>query len=784
MVACEQPVKQGRTRPADMEVAGGGRGEAGYNGGAGRFVGGAGFGCHRRNLCSISVKRPLPGARGAPSMATVPLQTPFAARRTAWWARLESRLEAERDAIGLWLPVAMGFGIMLWFMLPHPDAWGGAIALLCGIALAAQLTRVGSRGGMMAARGAAAAAFGLALVWTHASLVAGPVIARPVTTSFSAIIRAVEPLPARAKVRIVVEPVGRDDLPHRIRLTLAERDRPAAALVAGQAIGVRARLMPPPGPALPGGYDFAQRAWFDGLGAVGSVLGPPQLAVGLAPASEPTVRMRLTGHIQSRLPGSAGGVAAAFVTGDRGGISDADNEAMQRSGLAHLLSVSGLHITAVVAGVMVLMMRLLALHQRLARTGAVPLIAACAAALAGIGYTLLSGAEVPAIRSCIAALLVLAALALGREAVTLRLVAAGALLVMLLWPEAVAGPSFQLSFMAVTVIVALHQHPRMQSALARRGEGALASSARFLAGLVLTGLAIEIALTPIAMFHFHKAGLYGALANVIAIPLTTFVIMPTEALALLFDSVGLGAPFWWVAGQGLNLLLGLAHGVAEAPGAVLTLPRPSPFGFAMAVGGMLWLLLWQTGWRWWGLVPASAGAALMLAAPTPDLLVTGDGRHVAVRMDDGNFATLRAGAGDFAREQLAEAAGSDNEMAALADVPGSECNADFCRWTIRRGGRAWTIMAARSRYLVDGPELIAACAAADIVIADRWLPAGCAARWLTLDRDAFDLHGGVAIRLDPPRLTTAIDPADAHPWRRPDQVSGNDEAGPPAFPAP
>lgn len=716
-------------------------------------------------------------------MATVPLQTPIAAPRRAVWLALESRLEAERDAIGLWLPVAIGSGIMLWFVLPRPLAWVGVAGLLAAIALLGHLLASGSRSGAMLTRGALAAMAGLLLVWAHAEFVAGSIVARPVTTSFSGIVRDVEPLPARETVRLVVEPVARDDLPRRVRVTIAARDMPTEPLLTGQPIGLRARLMPPPGPALPGGYDFAQRAWFDRLGAVGSVIGKPQLAA-MPPSAEVSVRAGLTRHIQAQLPGSAGGVAAAFATGDRGGIAEADNEAMQRSGLAHLLSVSGLHITAVVAGTMALMMALLALGQRLARAGVVPLIAAGAAALAGIGYTLLSGAEVPAIRSCIAALLVLAALALGREALTLRLVAAGALLVMLFWPEALAGPSFQLSFVAVTVIVALHQHPRVQGWLARRDEAVLAAAMRWLAGLVLTGVAIEVALMPIAMFHFHRAGAYGALANVVAIPLTTFVIMPMEALALAFDSIGLGAPFWWVAGQGLELLLALAHSVAAAPGAVVTVPRPSAWGFGLAFGGLLWILLWQTGWRWWGLLPGAAGLALMTQAPTPDLLVTGDGRHIAVRMDNGRFATLRAGAGDYVREQLAEAAGSDDDMAALADAPGSQCNADFCRWSVKRGGRDWTILAARSRYLVDGPELVAACAAADIVIADRWLPPGCSARWLTLDRDAFDAHGGVAVRFDPPSVTTAINPADAHPWRRPQQVSGNDEVDPPASPAP
>ncbi len=143
---------------------------------------------------------------------------------------------------------------------------------------------------------------------------------------------------------------------------------------------------------------------------------------------------------------------------------------------------------------------------------------------------------------------------MGREALTLRLVAVGALVVLLLWPESLPGASFQMSFAAIVAIVALHENPRVQAlALAPRRTSGWSRVGRFLFGLVLTGLAVELALMPIALFHFHKAGLYGALANVVAIPLTTFIIMPLEALALLFDLVGLGAPFWWLTGQALVL---------------------------------------------------------------------------------------------------------------------------------------------------------------------------------------------------------------------------------------
>ena len=215
--------------------------------------------------------------------------------------------------------------------------------------------------------------------------------------------------------------------------------------------------------AVPGAYDFARAAWFQQIGGTGRAL---DLAL-VAPASSRSLsariadwRQRLSAHIRERLGQAArAGIAAALATGDQYGIPEADAEAMRRSGLAHLLSVSGLHLTAVVGAVMLLTLKLLALEPRAGAPLPPVLVAAGAGALAGIAYTLLTGAEVPTVRSCIAALLVLAGIALGREAMTLRLVAVGALVVLLLWPESLPGASFQMSFAAIVAIVALHENP-------------------------------------------------------------------------------------------------------------------------------------------------------------------------------------------------------------------------------------------------------------------------------------------------------------------------------------
>lgn len=568
-------------------------------------------------------------------MATRLLQTPIAARWATIWHRtgnaLEARLEVERERIGLWLPVAMGAGIAAWFALPGEAQWIGFLLSLAGGLCAGLLIGWDSRFGRMAVVGCGVMAVGMLLIWTRAVWVAAPVLAAPVMTEFYAIVERAEPLPAKGQIRILALPQKRSDLPPRVRLTLGSEQ--AVSLTDGEMIGVRARLMPPPTASLPGGYDFAQRTWFDRIGAVGTVLGDISRTSASGPTMPP-LRTRLSAHIHDQIEGSSGGIAAALVTGDRGAISEADEEAMRRSGLAHLLSISGLHVTAVVGFAMFLTLRLFALSRRLALAGYVLPLAAAAGALAGGGYTLLAGAEVPTLRSFIAALLVLVAFLMGREALTLRLVAAGALIVLVWRPESLAGPSFQLSFAAITAIIALHESRPMRAFLARRDEPWPFRTLRAVAGLLVTGLVVEVALAPIALFHFHKAGVYGAMANVVAIPLTTFVIMPFEALALLFDSIGLGAPFWWATEQALRLLLGLAHVVSDAPGAVATLPSFPPWGFALTVFGGLWVLLWQTGWRRAGFVPLAIGAATLLFQPRPDLLVNGDGRHIAAALPD------------------------------------------------------------------------------------------------------------------------------------------------------
>ena len=305
-------------------------------------------------------------------------------RRAEQWA------EAERNQIPLWTPVMLGAGIAAWFVLPDPRAWGALILAAGGVGLAAATLADGGRVMRAVSLAAVLVLAGILLAWARAESVRAPVLALPVMADMVAEVDAVEPLAARQIVRLMLRPVEARDgrgrgvrLPPRIRVSLAQNDAPVG-LGRGARVRLRARLMPPAGPVAPGGYDFARAAWFQGVGATGRGFAPVQVP---HPADRaPGLRQRLSQRITAQVAGSAGGIAAALATGDVGAIAQDDAEAMRRAGLAHLLSVSGLHITAVVGIVMILTIRLLALWPWLAVRLRLPLLGAAAGAVAAVSH--------------------------------------------------------------------------------------------------------------------------------------------------------------------------------------------------------------------------------------------------------------------------------------------------------------------------------------------------------------------------------------------------------------
>ncbi len=698
-------------------------------------------------------------------------------------ARIERFLDASGFDRAPWLAVVFAFGILSWFSLHSAWQWASAIGtgiLVALFALAMWRGRV-DREHLRSALIASGLVFaaGVCVIWLRSEMVGAEAIERPMIERVQGYVLERQDQPSQDRIRLTLAVRDASNGESRkirvnVPLDTAARATQASgesALAEGAVVRMRVRLMPPASPMLPGAYDFARAAWFKGLAGTGSVLGelevvePAPRASGIA-----AIQRALSAHVRERVDGSAGTIAAAFASGDRGAILEEDEDAMRDAGLTHLLAISGLHVSAVIAAAYLVSLKLLALFPSLALRVRLPIAAAAIGALAGIAYTLLTGAQVPTVRSCAAAMLVLIALAMGRDALSLRMVAVAAVFVLTLWPESVVGPSFQMSFSAVLAIVALHASGPAKRFLAPREESWFKRSGRHVFMLFVTGLVIEIALMPIVLFHFHRAGLYGAFANVLAIPLVTFISMPLIAAALVFGIVGLGAPFWWLAEASLNLLLSIAHFTAAQPGAVKLMPQMSGATIGLFTLGGLWLALWSGRARLWGLAPAAIATVMLLATPIPDVLIGREGRHVGITLvnEDGSrsLLSLRDSRSAYSRDNLLELSSVTSDPVPLANYEGARCSPEFCTLVIERGGRSWSLLLARNREMIEERSLAAACERADIVVADRFLPRSCKPKWLKADRGMLSETGGLAIDLANERITSVAHSQGEHGWWR------------------
>lgn len=675
-------------------------------------------------------------------------------------------LAAEQDRWTLWLAVAFGAGIGIYFAFPvEPPAWMPWAMAAAGLALVSLLffaaPALGAPAGL-----AGAAALGLALAQAQAQGAAAPMLERrlgPVALEGRVI--GVEYRPEGQRLlldRLAIAGSPGERLPARVRLTLRGREE----IVAGERIALRAVLLPPPSPAMPDGFDFRRQAWFESLGAIGYTLGqvrhlgPPEGAGASVWLAE--MRRAVTARLILDLPGAEGAIAAALMTGDMGAIPADVQAAMRDSGLAHLLSISGLHMS-LVAGFVFFVLRLgLALVPGLALRRPIKKWAALAALVATTFYLLFSGAAVPTARAWVMTAVVLLAILVDRSALSMRLLAWAAVAVLAVAPHALVGPSFQMSFAAVVALIAAYEVAT--PALGRwRSEAGWAGriGLSFAMGLFTTLIAGS-ASAFFALYHFNRYAAYAMAANLIAVPLTGLWVMPWAVAAFLLLPLGLEqlalAPMGW----GIKGIIWTARWVANWEGAVALLPAMPGWALVLGTLGGLWLCLWRTRWRWWGLAPVLLALASLTLADGPDILVSGDGRLLAVREGDGRLSLSSARAAGIVRRAWLTRDGQDQAETwpALGTSADGRLACDPLGCLYRRAGHVVA--------LIRDPAAIADdCREASLVVATVPIRRGCGAAALVIDRFALWRNGAHAIWLRPDGRVQVRSVADAtgdRPW--------------------
>jgi competence protein ComEC len=563
---------------------------------------------------------------------------------------------AQWERVLLWTPVAFGLGAAAYLAMKTEPSVNIAIALTAvttAVAIVAQ--RLNSPRLALAVTGlAAVACAGFLVAKLHSDAVATPIVpAKFGVVTVEGFVVDVESPSARGP-RLLIAPVSIAHLapantPARIRIVVPQTGGPAMTPPPGSAIRVTTLLDPPPGPAAPGGYDFARDAWFEGMGGVGLAMEPPSvinlaappLAVRLELAVNRlrwNVALQLARDIHAMMgadDGGAAGLAVAVTTSHQDWLASPDRDALRGSGLAHMLAIAGLH-TAAVSGFAFFFFRLLiAAWPWLALRVPGKKVAAVAALLVVAGYLILSGAHPPARRAAITASVAFAAMLADRRAVSLHSLALAALVVLLVEPEAVLQPGFEMSFCATASLVAMAEiWPRKAHAAGLIWPlAALQRAKDWLIAMVMVSFVAGAATGPFAIQHFNRVANYGVLANLTADFLASAVLMPALALCLAAQTLGLGheqlGPLFWVAGWTARGVIAIGHVFSNAPGAAVTMASAPPIALAISYVGIVFACLWRGRLRWIGL-PMAAAVALWPRPAPPAAWISSDGGDAAV----------------------------------------------------------------------------------------------------------------------------------------------------------
>lgn len=523
----------------------------------------------------------------------------------------------------------------------------------------------------------------------------------------------------------------------------------------GDVIRAPVRFYPVPGPVVPGGYDTQFQSFFDGIGAYGSATGVVTIVRQGVAAPDRVIdgmRQGIASRIDAQLAQPAAGISRAIVNGDQSAVTDAAREVMATAGLAHVLSISGLHLTIVAGGAYFVLRLLLSLSHEVARRISVKRIAAVGGIAAALAYFSISGGNVAALRSTIMIILVFGAVIFGRRALTMRNVAIAALIVLGSDPASVFRPSFQLSFAAVVALVGAHEMIRRDR---KRHTGLFSSAWRYLVGIGLTSLVAGGATLLFSVYHFQQTSPLGLIGNLVVLPLVSFVMMPAAAAAVLLMALGLEAGPLQVMGWSVDRMLDLAAVIAQVSSGIDASPLLTPVALLMGFAALAWFAFLSSWHRLIG--PALLLPAVFLFAidRPPDVLIADTTQAVAFRA--GNALRLVTGKPDsFAVNVWAESLGEAIEAAPAGSVG---CDAVGC---IARSPRGFTLAVIR-----DPAGFYEDCAVVDLVVTRLVAPAGCSAQTVI---DAEDLaRGGVHwLRWDAARAAFEVRPAISNlsqPWR-------------------
>lgn len=572
----------------------------------------------------------------------------------------------ERERWFMWLPVLFACGIGIYFGLPaEPSRW----IILAIVEILLVLAYVWRRrpGRLAAVLVLTVAAFGFANIQLKTIYLSRHGIV-PFDRKLYLTGRVSElGQNYRGNPRFVLEDVEDFDgnsLPGRYRLSLTSKSSPPEN---GSCVELIGTVSAPPHPNMVGGYQMDRKLFYEGINAGGYAASralPLECSQKLSltailEKAASDLRGRIVAKIKAVLPPDEAGITAAIVAGDRGGIRQEITQNYRNSGLAHFLSISGLHMS-MLAGLMFFLVRLLlALIPPLALRYDSKKIAAVFAILMSAVYLVISGAEIPSQRAFIMTFIVLLGVLFARKAISIRMISWAALIVLVISPQALISASFQMSFAAVVVLIAFYERfagslhhflngPRDAGISLPLKLGRIVFA--YVAGILVSDLVASLATLPFSIYHFNQIAIYTTLGNLLAGPVIGLIIMPFVLIALLLMPFNLDAWALKIVGLGVEKVNEITAYVASLPEAGYRVAAMPFWGLMLIVFGGLWLCIWQLKWRRWGWILILIGSLSVFTVRIPDVMADKYGEVFAVKDEQGKLVILPSRGNAFTKK--------------------------------------------------------------------------------------------------------------------------------------
>lgn len=405
-------------------------------------------------------------------------------------------------------------------------------------------------------------------------------------------------------------------------------------LKVGDIVSVYASLHPPSRPLFPEKYDFARHSYFNEIGAIGFAVSNIKIIKTHTNRKYNIYDFieRMRGVIFEKITHDKSNenskIAAALMIGEQRSINDNILLNMRNSGLVHVLSVSGMHLSIVSIICFFIIRYFLSFSVFIAEKYNTKKIAAYVSLFVTFFYLLISGMQIAAFRSFIMVAFVIVAVIIDRAADAKRSVCFAAFFILIFMPESIFHPGFQMSFSAVLILVSLYEFYKNKFMVSVSVK-TIRKILNYGIGIILSSFFAGCATSIFVIYHFGNYSNYSILANLLVAPVVSFIIMPFVVITFIllpFDS--LYKLSLQCLNAGIEIMLWVADFTAKLPNSSIWFPPVSGVVPMLFIIGLLWLCIWQAKWRFAGVIPIIASVVVLYHFEFPSIII--DAKYNAV----------------------------------------------------------------------------------------------------------------------------------------------------------